>query len=81
MTPKPTGKVKLTKPMKKTQRKKPKFKVGQVVTMAEETEGYLFRLGEVFKASRGEHQYWDLGAGFWHDESELRPLTKRERGQ
>ena len=78
--------------MKKTQRKKPKFYKGQVVTMTEVTEGYLFRVARVNKAPSGENQYLDethefSHGGIWHDEKDLRPLTtkeigpRRERGQ
>jgi hypothetical protein len=73
--------------MKKPKRKKPepKFWKGQVVTMADDKEGYLFRVAKVSNASCPEFQYLDESAilrygTLWHDESELRPLTATEIG-
>ena len=71
--------------MKKPKRKKPKFYKGQVVTMAEETEDYMFRVARVCRVASGENQYLDESAMLrygilWHYEKELRPLTAKEIG-
>ena len=77
--------------MKKPKRKKPKFYKGQVVTMAEEAEGYVFRVARVCRVASGENQYLDESAMLrygpyfllgilWHYEKELRPLTAKEIG-
>ena len=66
-------------------RRKARFGVGQVVTMADDKEGYLFRVAKVSEAACPEFQYLDESAilrygTLWHDESELRPLTAKEIG-
>ena len=59
----------------------PKFEVGQVVVSREKNPTYFKVRGrEYVNDGRGEWSY-DLGTiGSWW-ESELRPLTKRERGE
>ena len=65
-------------------RRKAEFWKGQVVTMADDKEGYLFRVGEV-RVGSGETQYLDESARehyhlLWYDESDLRRLTAKEKG-
>ena len=64
--------------MKKPQRKKPKFKVGQVVKHREKNTYH--RVASVW-THPGYEPFYSLSAHHSLHETELRPLTKRERGQ
>ena len=59
--------------MKRPKRKKPKFRVGQVVRR----DGVLFPIKEI-RCLLGKYEYREIWS--WHIERSLEPLTDKEIG-
>ena len=63
--------------MKKPKRKKPKFRVGQVVSEAGTKDSFLIRLLKVRWMPTTGYEYLELYS--WRSERYLRPLTAKEK--